>query len=375
MTTDIIPFDHKGQAELPAHLAAAFGENDNIVARQTINQLSYRGKVFRRVVDGEETIVTKTDPDTQDKVPVQIIQIVILDHNKNRSRAYYEGAYEEGKNAAPLCFSGDGVKPDASVKDPCAPTCATCPKSVKGSKITEAGKQATACAPYKRMAVVPAGLLLKGGHVPLLLRIAQTSVWDANNPEESQGWYAWDQYVDMLRARGVKHTAMVETRMKFDATTAYPKLRFSAARYLAQDEVAAVVKQIDTDKAAIEGILFGKQSEDGMTGIPAAGTPASAPAADPKPATPDPAVAAAAAEAVKKEADAKAAAAIVEQRRKLEEQLAALSTPTAAPAVTETVQAAAPTPAAEPKPAAAAAPVVESGTPNGLKALMDDWDA
>lgn len=53
-----------------------------------------------------------------------IVNLVVLDHNKGRSRAYYEGAFEKGKNSAPRCTSADGVTPDADIKEPCAATCA-----------------------------------------------------------------------------------------------------------------------------------------------------------------------------------------------------------------------------------------------------------
>lgn len=401
---DIIPFDHKGTiAEMPAHLVATFGGDGeaNIGPRVTINQLSYRGKIFRRVVDGEEIAITKLDADTQERVPMQIVNLVVLDHNKGRSRAFYEGEYEEGKNASPKCFSGDGIKPDAAVSEPCAATCATCPNNVKGSKITPQGKAVTACAPYKRIAVVPSASI--GTHVPLLLRLAQTSVWDKENAQEANGWYAWDQYLDMLRARGAKHTAAVETRVKFDADAAYPKLLFSASRWLNPEEAAAVKVKLEADKEPITGILNGRQSEDGTTGQPAtngaAATPTPAGASvDPAAEAAKAAAAAQAAETARKAAEAAAAAqaadkaateAAAEKARKKAAALAALAAleaEDAAPAVT--TKAAAPaddgfgggaTPAPSPSPAAAAtgggAAVIESGTPANLKGLLDNWDA
>lgn len=269
---NIIPFSNSGTAEVPAHLAALFGEEGNITARNTINQLSYRGKVWRRIVDGEETKLTKVDKDTGETIDLQIVSLVVLDHNKGRSRAFYTGGFEEGKNAKPDCYSGDGVKPDASVKEPCAPTCASCPNAVKGSKITEQGKQVTACSPFKRVAVVPTGKAI-GEHPAMLLRLAQTSVWDKDNGEnEAKGWYAWDQFLDMLRARGARHTAAVETRVKFDNRMAYPKLLFSAARWLNPDEAAAAKQRLADDTDAIHTILTGAGDNDGLAGRPATGT-------------------------------------------------------------------------------------------------------
>ena len=323
MTTNaIIPFDSTAAApgsavaEVPAHLVALFGDSANITPRFSINQLSYRGKTWRRVVEGEETPLTRTTSEG-DVEPIPIVNLVILDHNKSRSRAYYEGAFEEGKNSAPRCYSGDGVAPDASVKEPCAATCATCPNAVKGSKITEQGKQSTLCSPFKRVAVVPSSNI--GQHPAMLLRLAQTSVWDKDNGEnEAKGWYAWDQYLDMLRARGAKHTAVVETRVKFDMRMAYPKLLFSASRWMNPDE-ASQIKQLLADKEKeIGDILNGSNAaHDGVSG-----QPTTAPA--------DPAAAAA----------AQAAAAVTK---------AATTTPAATPAPTQPpVKANAPKPPPKP---------------------------
>lgn len=274
-STAIIPFDStpapgSAVAVVPEHLVALFGDSANITPRFSINQLSYRGKVWRRVVEGEETVLTRPSQDNPGDVePIPLVNLVILDHNKSRSRAYYEGAFEEGKNSSPRCYSGDGVAPDATVKEPCAATCATCPNAVKGSKITENGKQTTLCSPFKRVAVVPSANI--GQHPAMLLRLAQTSVWDKDNGEnEAKGWYAWDQYLDMLRARGAKHTAVVETRVKFDSRMAYPKLLFSASRWMNPDE-ASQIKQLLADKEKdIADILSGTPDRDGVAGHPAA---------------------------------------------------------------------------------------------------------
>lgn len=336
--SNIIPFDSigtTGAVAIPDHLAEAFGEG-NIAPRFTINQLSYRGKVWRRVVQGEETQLTRVNADSGEEEPLSIVSVVILDHNKQRSRSFFEGNYEEGKNASPKCYSSDGVKPDASVKEPCAATCASCPNAVKGSKITENGKQSTACAPFKRVAVIPCAKI--GTQPAMLLKLAQTSIWDKDNGEnEAKGWYAWDQYLDMLRARGAKHTAMVETRVKFDLRMAYPKLLFSAARWLNPDEAMAA-KGVMTDQADdIGNIVNGAGHEDGVMG---AAAPAAAPAADGVSAS-------AAAEAAEAEAAAQAvkdkqAATMAAQAAAMEEAVAPKATAPKAP----------PKPKAAPKPAA-----------------------
>jgi hypothetical protein len=383
MATNIIPFSSSGN-DVPAHITALFGEDGNIAIRISIDQLSYRGKVWRRIVGGEETQLTRTNADG-DAEPVPIVSVVVLDHNKSRSRAYYKGNFEEGKNATPDCTSSDGITPDADVKEPCAKTCAACPNSVKGSKITENGKQSTLCSPFKRVAIVPAQGL--GSHPVMLLRLAQTSMWDKDNGEnEAKGWYAWDQYLDMLRARGAKHTAAVETKVKFDLRMAYPKLLFSASRWLNPEETTAAKARIAESTAVIEKILSGA-GNDGVAGQPAAlpgyvadDNDASAVAAQ-----------AAAAEAAKK-ATAKAAKKAAADKALADAQAAAAAADAdddeegggfgevAAAVVAAPVKPAAKavTAAKAPKAAAATpveAPAVVEGTPAGLADLLSGWDA
>jgi hypothetical protein len=57
---------------------------------------------------------------------------------------------------------------------------------------------------------------------------------------EAQGWRAFQQYTDFLKANGVTHTAMLVTKMKFDSNEAYPKIFFGADRWLTPEEIAQV---------------------------------------------------------------------------------------------------------------------------------------
>jgi hypothetical protein len=414
--SNLIPFD--GSAKLPAHLAGGLGDDGNIAPRNSINMLTGRGKEFRVVIDGEEKLMTKLDKDTGMRVSVQVINLVVLDQNKGRSRAFY-GDYEKGANKPPICASMDGVKPDAWIKEPVCTTCAACPNAVKGSKMTDNGKATTLCQPNKRVAVVPSGKLIET-HPPLLMKLAQTSVWDKDNKaNEADGWYAWDQYVDMLRSRGAKHTAQVETMVRFDSTE-YPKLLFKASRWLDEGEWAAVTR-VHADKAEeIKKILFGAPgANDGVAGEPGV-SHEGVEAADPG-AAQEAAAAAAAAKAVEEAAAAAkaeqeaaagkkaAAAAKKAAAKKAAEEAAALAAAAAAAAAAAeadddddawgAAEAAAPAPAPAPTPApaaakpartkketaAAAAPAAAPASPavveedgsvagGGLSALLDEWD-
>jgi hypothetical protein len=364
-------------SQLPAHLAE-LNEQGNIVARPQTNQLSFRGKAWRVIVDGVENIVRNSGGD-----PVQSVQVTILDYNKLRSRAYYAGGFEEGKSTPPTCWSKDGVAPDLSVPpgQKQSSTCAACPQSTKGSRVTESGKEVAACAQFKRMVVVP---LHDPSFVPLLIKIPQTSMWDKNNAEnEARGFYAFDQYMDLLKRKGVNHTANITTKISFDARMSYPKLIFSAAGWTPAENVEKIKAQL-AEKELIDQILnvidvgpthegtapapeeFEQPAASGAVAAPAPAAPVAAPAtatpaAATKPATrprPAPKAAAATAAAMAPATDPD-------------------DTPAsfAPPAVGAAAPAAAAPAAKAPPPVAPAATVDTTAAASGLGSLLAGWDA
>lgn len=329
MSTDIIAFD---QSSLPAYMqeALASGELEQALAkRDSINQLTFRGKVWRAIVNGEEHPVMNEDGDPKSTIPV-----VILKFNDNRSRAYYEGEYKEGENRAPTCWSNDGRTPDKEVSEPMCGTCADCPMAAKGSRISMGGKPAVACTSFKNLVVVPADDL---NFPAMRLRLPQTSIWDKET--EGEQWMAFDQYRDYLRGRGMPNMNILVTRIKFDAGKAYPKLLFSYdpnhqpkfGPLLTQDEFKVVMERCKEDF----GVLLG--SKPMGNSAPALAAPAAAPA---KTLTPVPAL-------------------------DVEEDVPPPAPKAAKPKAEK------PAPAAAP-----AAPAVEKNAPPpaGLAALVDEWD-
>jgi hypothetical protein len=339
MSTQLVPFS---QASVPTYFVDT-PEETNIVIREPIAALSFRGKVWRASkADGIEVTQLNKEGD-----PATSIAVVLLDHIKTRSRVFYVGAYVAGENKFPDCSSIDGVTPDASIAAPVSASCKTCPNAAKGSKISPAGKPVTACAQTKRVAVALAG---DPTAPPYLLRLAPTSIWDKDNKEnEAAGWYAWDQYLAMLAAKGCTNTAQVLTRMKFDHRVEYPKVLFSAARWLTPDEWALMKDKWKSDE--VKDVLFGKSSdvkgpdEAAPDGYDDDLIVAPAPSAVPAPAAAAPAPVV-----------APVAAAPTRAPRQ----------PRSAPAPV----AAAPTP----PPAATPAPAPAAAANPGLASLLDDWD-
>lgn len=240
---------------VPAHILeamAAAGVEANIETRVTgVDQLTFRGKVWRAVVKGDEHVQSNSDGD-----PVSTIKVVIMASTANRSRVYYEGQYKEGENRHPTCCSADGKVPDAYIEDPQSNNCTGCQMAAKGSRVNDSGVAGVACATYKNLVVVPATDL----NFPLLrLRIPQTSIWDKN--VEEKGWYAYDNYIDMLRINGFAHTGHLVTKIKFDPTKAYPKLLFSLdtdhdpkfKAFLTADEAALLAPRFKEDMTLLLG--------------------------------------------------------------------------------------------------------------------------
>jgi hypothetical protein len=277
--TALAPFNP--QAGAPAHVAHFFDDaGTNIAPRTTVPSLSPEGKTWTISLNGQKTKLQRRNADG-DLEPLPIMKAVILDYNKQRGRAYYEGSYDPANASAPICWSDDGVTPDDSLPGPFAAgtqvepgssrkisaACANCPMAVKGSKTTDNGKAVTACAQHRMLAVVPDPALGLKDIPPLRLKIAMTSDWDKQSPDqEAQGWLAFSPYMDWLLARGVKHSAALVTKMKFDPMAAYPKIFFAAERYLEADELATIgpmVTSPDTTK-----LLGGTWTPAGVDGVP-----------------------------------------------------------------------------------------------------------
>lgn len=261
MTNSVI-VANSGNAGVPAYLDDAFGSESNIAERASVPTLSYEGKVWSINLNGEKTRINRQNEDG-DWEPVQVLRVVIVDYSKQRGRTYYEGAYEPGRALAPLCWSDDNIIPHPAVAAPQSARCDTCPKAIKGSRITEQGKPTTACAQHKFIAVVPA---FKLDHVPLRLKLAITSVYDKNNPVmNKEGWFAFDQYLDHLRQNKVRHSAAVITKLRFDPNAAWPKILFSTDRWLEPQELPQIKAVMHTPE--VKNLLVGSWA-GAPTGLP-----------------------------------------------------------------------------------------------------------
>ena len=260
MTTALTTWDPNSGAALPAYLTEGLEElGTNINDRMTVPSLSYEGKTWT-IVRGSDKQKLQAPNSDGDMVPIPIMRAVILNYNPDRGRAYYPGTYNPSQTAQPDCWSRDGKEPDPSSKKRQASACNGCPQSVKGSKVQD-GKEMVACGSHRMIALAPAFDILAD---PLRLKIAVTSDYDKEVVEH--GWMAFRQYTDWLKSRGITHTAMAVTKIKFDANVAYPKLLFSLDRPVTQEEFAQVKQALANPKVA--ELLAENWSPAGVAGTP-----------------------------------------------------------------------------------------------------------
>ena len=233
--SNLIPFD---SAKLPASIAKAFSISfDDFSTGQKggFPVISIKGKVFHIKRGDEKTLVTKPDSDGE---PAAGLEVIVLKTHPGVAKTYYSKGFSEGSVEKPDCYSNDGTAPAADAQSPQAKKCAACPHNQWGSKITEDGKKGKSCADVKRLAVAPAGQI----NDPMLLRVPAASL------------KTWDQYVDLLKKRGVPPPAVV-TKVGFDYTVAHPALTFKPIGFIDEAMAVEVKEVLDTD--AVQNIIGG----------------------------------------------------------------------------------------------------------------------
>jgi hypothetical protein len=184
-------------------------------------RISIKGGVFRLMADGKE--ITSIDD--------RHLDVVIVNAAPKISRTFYAGQYVEGETKGPDCWSADGEKPDASIEEPQASDCASCPMNVKGSGQGES----KACRFSQRLAVVLANDVQ--GDV-MQLTLAATSIFGKEEGDKRP----LQAYARYLAAQNINPETLV-TRLRFDTKAAVPKLFFQPVRWLEDDEYAVSIKK------------------------------------------------------------------------------------------------------------------------------------
>jgi hypothetical protein len=209
---------------LPAHLRGQLDETTKALMGKisnsegsTVKRISIKGSVFRMMVAGKE--VAKNED--------RAMNVIIVGASQYNSRHYYEGTFSEGQaGKLPDCFSDDGIKPSSRSTSKQCDTCKDCPQNIAGS--AQGSATARACKFSRRLAVVLEND--QQGDVFQLTLPAQSIFGKAEN-----GKMPLEAYVRLLGTNNVSVTSVV-TEMRFDTSSATPKLTFKAVRYLEPEE-------------------------------------------------------------------------------------------------------------------------------------------
>jgi len=236
---------------LPDYLRdAADSTTKDIAGSSGGKQISIKGGVWRMVVGGEE--VAKNED--------RAMNFVILATSKGVSRTYYEGKYEEGKDAKPSCWSAEGNVPNAEVPSPQSPTCATCPQNIEGS----GDGKARACRYSKRLAVALENDI--GGNIYRLSVPAKSYFGKADG--DKMPLQAFGKF---LSGHGLPITGLV-TEARFDTSEAVPVMKFRAVRPLTRNEwdIAKAQSTTEDAKQAVEFKMVPSRENNAQAALPAA---------------------------------------------------------------------------------------------------------
>ena len=222
----------------PSALALALGGGGSTGGKR----ISIKGGVFRLIAGGKEIAA----------VDERYLDVVIVAAQPKVGRMYYAGKWDPtAKATPPACWSPDGDKPDAAVKEPQASACMGCPQNVAGS----GQGNSKACRFERRLAVVLANDI--EGDV-LQLALPSTSIFgDAEN-----GNHPLHAYVKALSQQNISPD-MVITRIKFDTSAEHPKLFFKPQGWLSEEQYAAVQEQGKSDEAT-KAITLTVSQQDGV---------------------------------------------------------------------------------------------------------------
>lgn len=181
-------------------------------------RISIKGGVFREMLGSKEV---RTSDD-------RAINVIIIKAAASVYRTYFEGAYVEGQNASPICWSSNNQTPDASVPadQKQASKCMDCPQNIKGSAAQGDGR---ACRFQQRVAVLLEGETAKREVYQLIC--PATSVFG----DGEKGKLPLQAYGRHLKAHNTP-VAGVITEMRFDTASPTPKLIFKPVRPITEEE-------------------------------------------------------------------------------------------------------------------------------------------
>jgi hypothetical protein len=228
----------------------------NVEVDDVTRALSGGSTGVKRIALGNNKFILKVSGAEISKSNDNKMEIVIVNASPNVSRTFYAKAWDPKADAAPPdCWSNDGEKPDASIKEPQSPMCMNCPQDIAGS-----GQGSTkACRKNRRIAVALSADL--NGDVYQMTLQSKSIFYDSKKPGDLDHM-PFDQYVRYVGSQGYNLNTLV-TEMRFDEDSTVGKLFFRPVRFLEKDEWEVAKKQGET-KTAKAAITMTVAQADGI---------------------------------------------------------------------------------------------------------------
>jgi hypothetical protein len=199
-------------------------------------RISIKGGAFRENIGTKEIRVSEE----------RAMNVIIVKAAPNVYRAFYEGAYVEGQNASPTCWSVNNQTPAEVVPadQKQASRCMDCKQNIKGSGQGEG----RACRYQQRIAVLVEGETDRRKVAQVIL--PATSVFG----EGEKGKLPLQAYGRHLKAHNTPVVGVV-TEMRFDINSPTPKLFFKPVRPITEEEFEAV-KDVKDSPDAEKAVAF-----------------------------------------------------------------------------------------------------------------------
>lgn len=193
-------------------------------------RISIKGGAFRENIGNKEVRVSEE----------RAMNVIIVKAAPNVYRSFYAGAYVEGQNASPTCWSINNQTPADVVPEDQkqASRCMDCKQNIKGSGQGEG----RACRYQQRIAVLVEGETDRRKVAQIIL--PATSIFG----EGEKGKLPLQAYGRHLKAHNTPVVGVV-TEMRFDINSPTPKLFFKPVRPITEEEFAAVMDVKDSPEA------------------------------------------------------------------------------------------------------------------------------
>lgn len=224
MSTEVSIFKNRDVAVTGKKAPSALTQS--LMKATRMKRISPRNGKFVRVVNGD--VAGKLNS------PMRVVLVGVA--QATAQRTFYIKAYDPSAEAtAPDCWSNDGNKPDASIKNPQGKTCETCPQNVKGS-----GQGTTrACRFERRVAVVLPDEVGGNNHGDIYqMRLASKSIFGKGAGQ----MFPLNAYIDYVIANGENIDGVV-TEVSFDDDD-NQQVRFRAVDFVASHpDLQAVIDE------------------------------------------------------------------------------------------------------------------------------------